>query len=114
LHRREEIWYTALDPVIGSEQAKTRPCVILNASGIGRSTARIVVPITGWKTRHRAFTWMVEIQPDSLNGLTKVSGADASQVRTVDTLRFLSKIGTLDVAVTESIVRAVALCLDYK
>ena len=26
---RGEIWIVALDPVIGSEQAKTRPCVVV-------------------------------------------------------------------------------------
>lgn len=101
-----------LDPVRGSEQAKTRPVVIVSRAGFGRPTVRVGVPIMGRKTVHALGAWYVEIQPDAVNGLSKVSSADASQVRALDLVRFESKMGEVAPLQLSAIVAALTLCIE--
>jgi mRNA interferase MazF len=41
--RRGEVWWVRLDPTLGSEIAKTRPCVILSGNVFNRLRRTIVV-----------------------------------------------------------------------
>ena len=41
--RRGEIWWVRLDPTLGSEIAKTRPCVILSGNVFNRLRRTVVV-----------------------------------------------------------------------
>jgi len=41
--RRGEIWWVRLDPTLGSETAKTRPCVILSGNVFNRLRRTVVV-----------------------------------------------------------------------
>jgi mRNA interferase MazF len=41
--RHGEIWWVRLDPVLGSEIAKTRPCVILSGNVFNRLRRTVVV-----------------------------------------------------------------------
>ena len=41
--RRGEIWWVHLDPTLGSEIAKTRPCVILSGNVFNRLRRTVVV-----------------------------------------------------------------------
>ncbi len=92
--RRGEVWRVALDPVIGSEQAKTRPCVIVQrdaANDAARTT--IVVPITDAAGRKPSV--VNPMLPNGDGGLTKDSIGLCHQVRVVDRLRLRGKIGHL-------------------
>ncbi len=92
--RRGEVWRVALDPVIGSEQAKTRPCVIVQrdaANDAARTT--IVVPITDAAGRKPSIAR--PLLPSGDGGLTKDSLGLCHQVRVVDRLRLRGKIGHL-------------------
>ncbi len=80
---RGEIWLINLDPTIGAEIRKTRPVVVVNDNDIGILPLKIIIPITEWKNRYSVAPWMVRLEPDSMNGLDKVSTADAFQVRSV-------------------------------
>ena len=45
--RRGEVWWVRLDPALGSEIAKTRPCVIVSSSIINqRRRTVVVVPLS--------------------------------------------------------------------
>ncbi len=110
--QRGEIWRVALDPVRGSEQAKTRPVVIVSRAGFGRPTVRVGVPITARKAIHDFGAWFVELQPDGANGLSKVSSADGSQVRALDLSRFDAKIGEVQPTQLTAIVAALTLCIE--
>jgi mRNA interferase MazF len=41
--RRGEVWWVRLDPTLGSEIAKTRPCVILSGNVFNRLRRTVVV-----------------------------------------------------------------------
>lgn len=54
---------------------------------------KVIVPITDWKPQYGAAAWMVNLEPDTFNNLSKPSAADCFQVRSVSKLRLLRKIG---------------------
>jgi mRNA interferase MazF len=108
---RGEIWLISLDPAIGSEQAKTRPCIVVQrdaANRTGRTT--IVVPLTD-AAGHTEST----IKPGfgaGIGGLKKRSLALCHQVRAVDRLRLRKKLGTLDGRSMEMIDSGLLAILD--
>ncbi len=112
--KRGEVWQVSLDPTVGSEIQKTRPCVVVNANGIGRLPVRLVVPLTGWKPTYNGYPWCVQVTPDAANGLTKVSAADTFQMRAVSVLRMSGYLGELPEATMSAIAKAVAVCVDYE
>lgn len=94
--KQGEIWLINLDPTIGAEIRKTRPAVIVNDNSLGKLPLKIIVPVTNWKDRYEIAPWIVKIIPDSQNLLTKISGADCFQVRSVSEKRFVKQIGLLN------------------
>jgi mRNA interferase MazF len=73
--RRGKIWLINLDPTVGAEIRKTRPAVIVNDDAVGILPLKVIVPITDWKDRYAVAPWMVRLDPDRNNGLTKPSAA---------------------------------------
>lgn len=108
---RGEVWRVDFEPTQGSETGKERPAVVIGDEKLGRLPVRVVVPITGWDERYRAHLWMTELTPDSRNGLTKSSAADALQIRTISLGRFRGLLGTLPASVVDEIASSIALCV---
>src|ERR1700677_3390921 len=92
---RGEIWLLNLDPSLGAEIRKTRPCIIVNDDAVGILPLRVVVPVTEWKDRYAVAPWMVRLDPDARNGLSKPSAADAFQMRSVAQERFVQRMGEI-------------------
>jgi mRNA interferase MazF len=45
--RRGEIWWAKLDPTVGSEISKTRPCLVISSSSINeRRRTVVIVPLS--------------------------------------------------------------------
>ena len=112
--KRGEVWRVNLEPTVGSEIQKSRPCVVINADGVGRLPVRLVVPLTGWKPGYADYPWCVQVSPDKANGLTKISAADTFQMRAVSILRMSVRLGQLPDTTMTTIAKAVALCVDYE
>jgi mRNA interferase MazF len=103
--RRFEVFYATLDPVIGSEMAKTRPVVVVSPGSMN-STLRtvIIAPVTstqrGWPFRVTA----------KVNKRTADIALD--QIRTLDKTRLLRRLGRLQPeiarAVSETLVEMFA------
>ena len=101
--KQGEIWLINLDPTVGAEIKKTRPAIIVNDNALGKLPLKIIVPITDWKDKYEIAPWMIKIEPDSENGLSKVSAADSFQVRSVSQDRFVKHIGTVPETIMEEI-----------
>lgn len=112
--RRGEVWLLSLDPTIGAEIRKTRPVVIVNADGVGVLPLRVIAPVTDWKERYAVAPWMVHIEPDPSNGLSKPSAVDTFQVRSVSQERFVRKLGTLSEAEIQEVRDALAIVLAIR
>lgn len=104
---RGEIWLVNLDPTVGSEIHKTRPAVIVSSDLIGILPLRVIVPLTEWKERYANAPWMVRIDCNDQNGLSKTSAADGLQIRSVSSQRLVRKLGVLPNLQVTQIVQAV-------
>ncbi len=100
-----------LDPVIGSEQAKSRPCVVMQrdaANRAGRTT--IVVPLADAKDRPGGI--ITPRLQSGEGGLRKDSIALCRQVRVVDQVRLGRRLGALSDATVSEIARGLVEILD--
>jgi len=110
--KQADIWEIELSPTIGAEIKKVRPAVIINDDAIGVLPLRVIVPITGWKDQFQDAPWMVKLEPESNNNLKKLSVADCFQIRSVSTLRFVRKVGTVSIEKLELMKVAVKAVID--
>ncbi len=93
---RWNIFLANLDPVIGSEQGKTRPVLIISEDQINRILPVVnVLPITSRKAGRKIYPNEVLI-PKGVGGLTKESIVLCYQIRTLDKKRLIKKLGTID------------------
>lgn len=92
--QRGDIFLVSLDPVVGSETGKTRPCVVIqNDIGNKHSPTIIVACITS-KRKGKSYPTDVFVSPPK-TGLTKDSVVLLNQIRTVDKKRLKKKIGKI-------------------
>jgi mRNA interferase MazF len=87
--RRFDVWLVNLEPTIGSEIKKTRPCLIVSPDVINKYLDTVIAtPLTS--TRHD--------YPTRVNcTFHKKQGEIAlDQIRSVDKLRLVRKLGSLD------------------
>ncbi len=112
--KRGEIWLVNLDPTLGAEIRKTRPALVVNDDELGVLPLRVIVPITDWKPHYAGTPWLVELVPDIDNGLSKPSAADCFQVRSVATVRFMRRLGTVPNSFLSDIETALAKVLHIQ
>lgn len=110
--KQGEIWEIDLNPTIGAEIKKRRPAIIVSDDAIGILPLKVIVPVTAWKERFRGALWMTRLQPDTQNGLQKESVADAFQIRSISTKRFLRKTGSVSSEVLDAVKTAVKAVID--
>ena len=83
--RRGMLLDVNLDPTIGSETGKIRPCIIVTNDVYNQRVPVIqVVPLTAWSAKKAKIKTNVEINPTNSNGLSNKSVADCLQTRPID------------------------------
>lgn len=112
--KQGEIWLINLDPTIGAEIRKIRPAIIVNDDSLGKLPLKIIVPITDWKDRYEIASWMIKLEPNSKNGLTKDSSADCFQVRSVSQERFVKKLGNISLIIMDEIKTGLSKVLSIE
>jgi mRNA interferase MazF len=101
----------ALDPVVGHEQGRSRPCVVVqNDVGNRYSSTTIIVPLTD-ATHIKAPSPIYVPVKQGDGGTTKDSYILCDQIRTVDQRRFRSVLGTLAAETMASVDRALLVSL---
>ena len=110
---RGELWDIDLNPTKGQEINKTRPAVVISSDGVGKLRLKIIVPITEWQQNFEGNFWHVRIQPSPTNGLSKVSAADALQVRSLSLERFVKYRGHATKEALEEVVQALAAIVEF-
>ena len=108
---RGEVWWVDFDPSVHPEQQKVRPAVVMSQDSVGRLNLRIVVPITGWRPDFDFLRWFVRLAPSADNGLSKESGADTFQIKSLSLDRFRTRMGILTSEETANIAAAIADCV---
>lgn len=111
--KRGDIWLVEFDPSRGAEIQKTRPALVVSSDAVGKLPLHIVVPITDWKAAYASFPWFVQVLPDSVNGLSKESGVDTFQIKSVSEVRFVRQLGRVTDAQLAEAIKGILLCLGY-
>jgi len=86
---RGEVWLINLDPTIGSEIQKIRPCVVISPPEINEHLPTMIVASLTSGSRPTPFRVATTLAGKS--GLLLLE-----QVRTVDTRRLVKKVGQID------------------
>jgi mRNA interferase MazF len=85
---RGEVHLVRLDPALGGEIQKTRPCVIVSPDELNAHLRTVIVaPMT---TGGRAYPWRIRCRFQQRSGYVVVD-----QLRTVDRERLVRKLGSL-------------------
>ena len=87
--KRGEIWLVALDPTVGSEIKKSRPCVIVSPPELNEHLRTVIVaPMTrkGFPAPFR-----VPVTHAAKKGLIVLD-----QIRTVDKIRLVKRVGAVN------------------
>ncbi|MEM6591229.1 MAG: type II toxin-antitoxin system PemK/MazF family toxin [Cyanobacteria bacterium P01_C01_bin.73] len=85
---RFDICLVNLDPTVGNEIRKTRPCVVVSPDEINHTISTVIVaPMT---TKGRTYPTRVPCKFDGKKGQIVLD-----QIRTVDKRRLVKKLGTL-------------------
>jgi mRNA interferase MazF len=101
-----------LDPIIGSEANKIRPCVVVqNDIGNRYSPITIVAAITGAENVARIYPADVPVSRGE-GGLSKDSVVQCNQIRSVDEKRFVRTLGRLSTQTMEKVDKALRISLS--
>jgi mRNA interferase MazF len=93
---RWNLFLVNLDPVIGSEQGKTRPVLVISEEAVNQLLPVVnVLPITSKKSGKKLYPNEV-LLPANTSGLNKDSGVLCYQIRTLDQRRLIKHIGKVD------------------
>lgn len=92
---RGEIWLTELDPTVGREIRKTRPCLVVSPNSMNRHLDTVtIMPLTSGS---KPAPFRVPTTFDGMKGFLL-----GEQLRTADRHRFRRKLGILDPATVQS------------
>ena len=101
----------SLDPVVGHEQGRSRPCVVVqNDVGNRFASTTIIVPLTD-AAHIRVPSPIYVLIKKGDGGTTKDSYALCDQIRTVDQSRFKKIFGTLSTEAIAEIDAALLISL---
>ena len=96
---RFEIYYVNLDPTIGREIKKTRPCVIISPNEMNHHIANVIIaPLT---SKLRNYPTRIPCKVEGKQGQIVLD-----QIRTVDKVRLIKKINILN-KITQSKILSV-------
>lgn len=86
--KRFDVFLVNLDPTVGSEIQKTRPCVVISPDEVNRHIATVIVaPMT---TKGQAYPTRVACQFQGKEGQIVLD-----QIRTVDKTRLFRQLGQI-------------------
>ena len=90
------VWLANLDPVVASEQGRTRPVLVISDTSINEILPVVnVIPITSRKPNRRIYP-NEAVLPAGTGGLTLNSIALCYQIRTLDKRRLIEMFDAID------------------
>jgi mRNA interferase MazF len=96
--KRFEVFLVNLDPTVGSEIQKTRPCLIISPDQMNQYINTVIVaPLT---TKGKPYPTRVTCKLQGKQGMVVLD-----QIRTVDKTRLVHKIGRLDAKTQTEVLR---------
>jgi len=93
--KRYEIYLVKLNPTVGSEIQKTRPCIVISPNEMNILKTVIVAPMT---SKGFEFIFRPKIKFEKKDGLVLLD-----QIRAVDKTRLIKKLGSVNKATSKEI-----------
>src|SRR5271163_99342 len=94
--KRDEVWVVTLDPVLGSEMQKTRPCLVVSPDEMNqRLQTAIVAPMTRVE---RLYPTRVSVRFQGKNGQIALD-----QIRSVDRQRLVKRLGSVTAKTAQAV-----------
>ena len=95
---RGEVHLVRLDPTLGSEIRKTRPCLVISPDELNAHLrTALVAPMTTWG---QSYPWRVACQFQRRSGFVALD-----QVRTIDAERLVKRLGRLSPNTVTAVLR---------
>lgn len=108
--KRGEIWLANLDPTRGSEQAGTRPILVLQNDAINKFTSTaLTIPLTT-NLRRSLLPSCLQIGSGE-GGLQSDSVALCHQLRVIDKTRLIKRLGAVNDETNKQVERVVLFTL---
>jgi mRNA interferase MazF len=108
---RGDIYLCSFDPTVGHEIKKTRPALVIqNDVGNRYSAVTIVAAITS-NVSPVPYPVEVVVEPTTANGLEARSSIRLDQIRTVDRLRLVRRLGVVDSSTMTKVDEALKISL---
>jgi len=85
---RFQVWLVSLNPTKGREINKTRPCVVISPNELEALSTVLVAPMT---TKGFEFPFRIKCNFKGKDGLVLLD-----QIRAVDKIRLVKKLGSID------------------
>jgi mRNA interferase MazF len=99
--KRFDVYLVNLDPMLGSEIRKTRPCLILSPDEMNRHIATVIVaPMT---TQGRSYPTRVACRFQGKDGQIVLD-----QLRTVDKVRLVRRLGRVSKSAQKAVLTTLA------
>ena len=94
---RGDVHLVRLDPTLGSEIRKTRPCVVISPDELNQHLRTVIVaPMT---TGGHAYPWRIACRFQHRSGFIALD-----QIRTVDSERLVKRLGRLSSGATTEVL----------
>lgn len=104
--QRFEVYLINLDPTIGSEIKKTRPCVIISPNEMNKNIRTVIIaPMT---TKTRKYPSRIQI-----NFQNKTGDIVLDQIRTIDKCRLVKKLGSITKIKSQQIANTLTEMFAY-
>jgi mRNA interferase MazF len=99
--KRFDVYLVNLDPTVGTEIQKTRPCVVVSPDEMNRHIATVIVaPMT---SKGRLYPSRVSCKFEGKDGQVVLD-----QIRTVDKIRLVKKLGKLNKQTQKMVLEVLA------
>jgi mRNA interferase MazF len=97
---KNEVWLTSLDPTIGREINKARPCVILSPDVLNKYSATVTVaPLT---STLKKYPTRIDCNVNGKKGQIVID-----QIRSIDKLRLIKKISSINEVTSEKVYKTI-------
>ncbi len=99
--QRFDVYLVSLDPTVGREIQKTRPCLVISPDEMNRSISTVIIaPMT---TKGRSYPTRIDCKVEGKEGQIILD-----QIRTVDKTRLVKKLGQISVSERQAVLNALA------
>lgn len=93
---RFDVWLVNLNPTLGSEISKTRPCVVISPNETNKFLN--TVTIAALTSTQKAYPIRIDCVFEGKTGQIALD-----QIRSVDKIRLVKKLGVLDTSTAQSV-----------